>query len=180
MGNVGRALARIAAGGFGMTVISHTPSGRTPEGVEAVGFGDLLARSDVLVLAAPLTEATRGIVDARALDAMRPGAILVNVARGPLVVEAALVEALASGRLGGAAVDVFDVQPLPADHPFLSLPNVILTPHMAGITEESMLRMGMGVVDEARRIAAGELPQQLVNPEAVPLYRRRFPAPAQF
>jgi D-3-phosphoglycerate dehydrogenase len=107
---------------------------------------------------------------------MRPGAILVNVARGPLVVEAALVGALASGHLGGAALDVFETQPLPADHPFLSLPNVILTPHMAGITEESMLRMGMGVVAEARRIASGELPEHLVNPEALSLYSSRFPA----
>lgn len=102
--------------------------------------------------------------------------ILVNVARGPVVVEEALVEALASGHLGGAALDVFDTQPLPPDHPFLALPNVILTPHMAGITGESMLRMGQGVVAETRRLAAGELPAQLVNPEVLPLYRRRFPA----
>ena len=70
---------------------------------------------------------------------------------------------------------MFDTQPLPPDHPFLALPNVILTPHMAGITEESMLRMGQGVVAEAQRVVAGDLPRNLVNPGAVDLYRRRFP-----
>jgi D-3-phosphoglycerate dehydrogenase len=92
------------------------------------------------------------------------------------VVEGALIDALARGHIAGAALDVFDTQPLPADHPFLSLPNVILTPHMAGITEESMLRMGQGVVAEARRVLSGGLPENLVNPGTVPLYRKRFPA----
>jgi D-3-phosphoglycerate dehydrogenase len=146
-----------------------------PEGVEAVPLERLVAISDVLVLAAPLTDETLGIIDESRFAAMRPGAVLVNVARGALVVEGALGEALESGHLGGAALDVFEVQPLPQGHPFLSLPNMILTPHMAGITEESMLRMGMGVVAEVRRIAAGGLPENLVNPEAVGRYRGRFP-----
>ena len=175
MGSVGRALARIAVHGFAMPVLCHTRSGAAPEGGYPVSFADLLAQSDILVLCAPLTDQTRGIVDAAALARMKPGAILVNVARGPLVEEAALIAALASGHLGGAAIDVFDTQPLPPDHPFLALPNVILTPHMAGITEESMLRMGQGVVAEAQRVVAGDLPRNLVNPEAVGLYRRRFP-----
>lgn len=176
MGNVGRALAGIARGGFGMKVIAHTRSGSgLPEGVEHVDLERLFTDSDILALCAPLTEQTRGLVDAAALARMRSGAILVNVARGPVVVEAALIAALASGHLGGAAIDVFDTQPLPADHPFLSLPNVILTPHMAGITEESMLRMGMGVVEEARRIAAGALPLNFVNPEVLPRFTARFP-----
>lgn len=175
MGNIGRALARIAMGGFSMPVLAHTRNpASVPEGIRAVDFDGLLAGSDVLVLCAPLTEATRGLMDGGALARMKPGAILVNVSRGPVVDEAALLAALRSGHLGGAAIDVFDTQPLPADHPFLSLRNVILTPHMAGITEESMLRMGMGVVAEARRLAAGALPEQLVNPEALPAYRRRF------
>jgi D-3-phosphoglycerate dehydrogenase len=110
------------------------------------------------------------------IAALKPGSILINVARGPLVDETALVGALQSGHLAGAALDVFDTQPLPQDHPLLTLPNVILTPHMAGITEESMFRMGQGVVAEARRILAGELPVNLVNPDVVPRYRRRFPA----
>ena len=116
------------------------------------------------------------MIDAAALERMKPGAVLINVARGPLVEEQALVAALASGHLGGAALDVFDTQPLPADHPFLALPNLILTPHLAGITEESMLRMGQGVVAEARRILAGDLPVNLVNPAAVARYQSRFPS----
>jgi D-3-phosphoglycerate dehydrogenase len=176
LGNIGKTLARIAHHGFQMPVIAHTRSGSGGDGVEAVSFQALLERADILALCAPLTAETRGIVDAAAIRRMKPGAILVNVARGPLVVESALIEALIAGHIGGAALDVFDTQPLLADHPFLSLPNVILTPHMAGITEESMLRMGQGVVAEARRVLAGDLPVNLVNPGTVPLYRKRFQA----
>jgi len=175
MGNVGRQIARIAHNGFAMKVISHTrrPDG-IPDEVRAVSFSELLETSDVLVLCCPLTDATRGLIDARALQSMRRGAILINVARGPVVVEEALLKALGNGHLGGAAIDVFDTQPLPPGHTFFDLPNVVLTPHMAGITEESMLRMGEGVVTEARLIAEGELPFQLVNPDAVERYRERF------
>ena len=177
MGNIGRALARMAVQGFGMPVLCHTrtPTG-VPQGVTAVSLADLLAQSDILALCAPLTDETRGMIDAAALARMKPGAIVANVARGPLVDEAALIAALARGHLGGAALDVFDTQPLPADHPFFALPNVILTPHMAGVTEESMLRMGQGVLAEVRRVLAGDLPVNLVNPDAVARYRRRFAA----
>jgi D-3-phosphoglycerate dehydrogenase / 2-oxoglutarate reductase len=175
MGNVGRALAGIARAGFGMTVLAHARRpDAVPDGVAAAGLDGLLEAADVLALCCPLTAETRGMIGAASLSRMRPGAILVNVARGPVVDEAALVAALRDGRLGGAAIDVFDTQPLPPDHPLLDLPNVILTPHMAGITGESMLRMGQGVVAEARRVAAGELPERLINPEAVARYRERF------
>lgn len=176
LGNIGMALARIASRGFGLRVIAHTRRGSIAEGVDAVGLLDLLDRSDILALCAPLTTETRGIIDASAISRMRPRSILINVARGPLVVEQALVDALTSGHLEGAALDVFDTQPLPSDHPYMTLPNVILTPHMAGITQESMLRMGQGVVAEARRVLAGLLPVNLVNPEAEHRYRNRFPA----
>ena len=175
MGNVGRNVARMARNGFAMEVVCHTRSaGNVPEYVRAIPLEDLLSEADIVVLCCPLTDQTRGLIDAVALERMRPGALLINVARGPVVVENALIEALESGHLGGASIDVFDTQPLPSDHPLFALRNVILTPHMAGITEESMLRMGQGVVAETRRIAAGELPEQLVNPDAVPRYRRRF------
>lgn len=176
MGNIGKALTGMAMGGFGMTVLSHTrtPS-RVPQGVMAVGFDALFEQSDIVAICAPLTDQTRGIVDAAALARMRPDALLINIARGPLVVEAALVDALSRGALGGAALDVFDTQPLPMGHPFFALPNVLLTPHQSGVTEESMLRMGQGVVAEVRRLVAGGLPENLVNPEAVTLYRQRFP-----
>jgi D-3-phosphoglycerate dehydrogenase len=99
----------------------------------------------------------------------------VNVSRGAVVDEAALVDALTAGRIGGAALDVFATQPLPPDHPLLGLDNVILTPHLAGITDESMLRMGTGAAAEALRVLAGDLPVNLRNPDAVPRYRQRFP-----
>ena len=175
MGNVGQALATIASQGFGMKVISHTRSpAKLPAGIDAVSLNDLLAQADVVALCCPLTEETRGLIGAAQIAAMRPGAILVNVSRGPVVVEMALMAALSSGHLGGAALDVFETQPLPTDHPLMALPNVILTPHMAGITEESMLRMGQGVLDQARQIMAGDEPTNFINPECLPLYRKRF------
>jgi len=103
-----------------------------------------------------------------------PGALLINVARGPVVDEEALVEALKAGRIGGAALDVFSRQPLPADHPLYSFDNVIITPHIAGITGESMMRMGLGAAEEAIRVLSGGLPLNLCNPEAADAYRRRF------
>jgi len=175
MGNVGRALAGMAARGFGMEVLCHTRSpDAAPPGVTPVPLTEMLAAADIVALCCPLTEATRGLIGAAELAAMRPGAVLVNVARGPVVDQAALLEALGSGHLGGAALDVFDGQPLPRDHPLIGRPDVIATPHMAGITEESMRRMGEGVVAEIRRIAAGRLPENLVNPDAVPAWRARL------
>ena len=100
--------------------------------------------------------------------------MLVNVARGPVVDEGALVEALAQRRIAGAALDVFSSQPLPPDHPFFRFDNVILTPHLAGITAQSMERMGVGAAEEAARILAGGLPVNFVNPAVEPAYRRRF------
>jgi D-3-phosphoglycerate dehydrogenase len=176
MGAVGRALFAIARGGFGLEVLAHTRSpDRVPEGVRAVPLDALLAEADVVALCVPLTPETAGLIGRERIARMKPSALLVNVARGPVVDEAALVDALRAGRIGGAALDVFATQPLPADHPFLALPNVIVTPHLAGITEESMARMGTGAAAEAVRMLAGGLPKNLVNPEAVPAYRRRFP-----
>jgi D-3-phosphoglycerate dehydrogenase len=179
MGAVGRAVARIAQHGFGLAVAAFTRTpAAVPEGVRALDLDTLLASADVLVLCCPLTAESRGLVSRERIARMKPGAILVNVARGPVVDEEALVAALRSGHLAGAALDVFDTQPLPPDHPLLSLETVILTPHMAGITEESMMRMGVGAAGEAIRVLGGELPVNLRNPEAVAAYRRRFPQPA--
>ena len=94
--------------------------------------GELAAAADVLVVALPLTDDTRGIVSAEVIDALRPGALFVNVGRGELVDEDALTNALAAGRLGGAGLDVFAVEPLPSDSRLWDLPNVIVTPHSSG------------------------------------------------
>ncbi len=173
-GNIGRSLALLGRA-FGMTVIATTRRPETlPPEVAGVGLDALMEGADVAVVCCPLTEETRGIIDARRLAAMKPGAALINVARGPIVDQAAAVAELRTGRIS-AALDVFETQPLPPDDPLFALPNVILTPHMSGITEESMLRMGDGAADEVVRVLANGLPLNFCNPEVEPLYRDRFP-----
>lgn len=175
MGNVGNALFRIAHGGFGMKVLAVTSRPEAlPTRAQAADLNHVLSHSDVVVLACPLNDKTRGMIGAGELALMQPGAVLVNVARGPVIKEKALIDALGTGSIGGAVLDVFNQQPLPGDHPFLSMRNVILTPHMAGITEESMLRMGQGVVMETRRILAGNKPENFCNPAVWDKYVSRF------
>lgn len=176
LGAVGRQVADIAHFGFGLKVSATSRSGAGfPDHVARKALDELVATSDVVVLACPLTPETTGLISRQRIASMRPGTLLINVSRGPVVDDAALIEALSSGRIGGAALDVFVTQPLPADHPYFGLENVILTPHMAGITEESMRRMGLGAAEEAIRVLGGGLPVNLRNPETVERYRARFP-----
>ena len=147
-GDIGRAAAeRVRA--LGMRVLALRRRRERSAGDPLVDetlpperLNDLMARSDDVLVALPLTEGTRGLVDAAALGAMKPGGVLVNVGRGAVVDEAALEAALREGRIRGAALDVFGTEPLPADHPFWSLPNVLLSPHCAdnvpGWIEDSM------------------------------------------
>ena len=167
MGSIGHALARISAAGFGMRVLGvrRSPAQDT-ELVRHVTLEQALPAADYVVLACPLTEQTRGLIGAAELAQLRPGARLVNVARGPVVDEAALVEALRSGRLAGAALDVYATQPLPADSPLRALPNVLLSPHLAGMTAESTRRMSEGVLAQLLAMFRGELPEHLCNGEA--------------
>lgn len=175
MGNVGQVVARIARHGFGLDVIANSRRRESlPEGVEFAEIDDLVANADVLVLCCPLTPQTRGLISRERIARMKREAVLINVARGPVVDELALAKALGENRIGGAAIDVFEQQPLPADHPFMLHDNVIVTPHMAGITTDSMARMGVGAVREANLVLAGKLPVNLVNPDAVDRYRERF------
>lgn len=174
-GNIGRALHRIALG-FGMQVAATTPRPKTlPADVTPLSLARLTATSDVLVLCCPLTPQTQRVINTARIATMKPGAILINVARGPIVDTEALITALQSGHIAGAALDVFDTQPLPASSPLWALDNVILTPHMAGITADSMLRMGNTAADETLRILNGDLPLNFCNPEVEPAYRARFP-----
>ncbi|WP_308916476.1 hydroxyacid dehydrogenase [Jannaschia sp. LMIT008] len=132
-GALGRAL--------GMTVIAHDPFASDFDGTEAVDLPALLARADVVSLHVPLTDGTRDLIDGAALAAMRPGGVLVNAARGGVVDEAAVCDALRSGHLAGAALDTFAAEPLGADNPFAGVPNLILTPHIGGVTQEANARV---------------------------------------
>ncbi len=177
MGNIGRNVAAIGRHGFGLDIIATSRRAEgLPEGVRYAELDVLMADSDIVVICCPLTPETRGMINAARIRLMKPTAVLVNVARGPIIDDEALIAALGDGRIGGAALDVFATQPLPPEHPYLSFDNVIVTPHMAGITEESMMRMGVGAAEETVRILAGELPVNFCNPEVLEHYRRRFPA----
>jgi phosphoglycerate dehydrogenase-like enzyme len=149
MGDIGKAVARRAEA-MGMHVVGL----RRADGPER--RRDLLARSDYVVLSAPLTPETRGIVGEAELRAMKPTAILINVGRGPLVDEVALVAALREKRIGGAALDVFDEEPLPAGHPFYALDNVLLSPHSADHTPDWKQRTMRLFLDNFERYRKGE------------------------
>jgi len=175
-GHVGRAIARLCGMGPSMTVLAHTRSPLAPDAMIArrVPLPELLAQSDFVVLACPLTDETRGLIGAAELALMKRGAYLVNVARGPVVQEGPLIEALQLGRLAGAALDVFDAIPLRDDHPFWEMEHVLITPHVAGITEDSMLRMGQAAVLAVAHLLRGEVPPNCINPQAVPGFLGRF------
>jgi phosphoglycerate dehydrogenase-like enzyme len=141
LGRLGRRVARVARA-FEMETIAWSqnldPVVAAAAGVTAVADRDaLLAQADVVTIHLRLSDRTRGLIGAAELARMKPGAVLVNTSRGPIVDEAALIEALRSGRLAGAALDVFDVEPLPADHPLRTLPNALVTPHLGYVTRDT-------------------------------------------
>ena len=145
LGKIGREVARRAAA-FEMRVIAHDPflgsSHATPHVSALVALPELLARADVVTLHVTLSPQTRGLIGAAEIAAMKPGSVLVNVARGGLVDEAALAAALGSGHLLGAAVDVFSTEPMSPDNPLRAAPNTILTPHLGASTAEAQERAG--------------------------------------
>jgi (S)-sulfolactate dehydrogenase len=155
-GSIGRVTARKVAA-LGMRVVAYDPAvpAGSPEwaehGVLPLALDELLAQADVVSLHLPLTQATRGLLGEARIARMKPGAILVNSARGGIVDEAALARALVAGRLAGAALDVFEHEPLAAGSVLADAPNLILTPHVAGVTLESNERVS-GII--AERVAA--------------------------
>jgi phosphoglycerate dehydrogenase-like enzyme len=144
-GAIGRIVALLAQG-LGLTTVAHDPAVAEAE-VELMELDELLASSDVVSLHLPLDERTRGLLGARELALMRPGALLVNTARGGLVDEAALADALRSGRLGGAAFDVFVEEPLPVDSPLLELESFVASPHAGAATADAARRASLLAVD---------------------------------
>lgn len=169
VGGAGLRLARMTGQGLGMQVIGYDPYREPwPDGVERFrALEALLAEADFLSMHVPLSPETRNLIGARALARMKPTAILVNTARGGVVDEAALAEAIRAGRLGGAGLDVVVDEPLRVDHPLVGLPNVILTPHTAGVTEEAMMRMATHAAEEVLRVLRGEWPMFPVNPDVL-------------
>ena len=152
---------------------SRTP-GETDGPVSFVDRATLLAESDILSLHLREVPETRHILDAAALAAMKPGAYLVNTARGGLVDEAALADALAAGHLGGAALDCFEVEPLPQESPLRSLGNVILTPHSVGHTRELFGSMAAALTENLKRLSEGAAPLIVRNPEVLEVWRARW------
>jgi phosphoglycerate dehydrogenase-like enzyme len=172
LGRIGRAMVPRARA-FGMRVLAHDelldPAFDAQHGIERRPFEALLAESDVVSLHLPLTDATRNLIDARRIALMKPGAILINTSRGGLVDEQALYRALTSGHLAGAGLDVFQVEPTAADHPLIALPNVVSSPHIAGVDERSMADMAEMAARCIVDLHEGRWPGQcVVNPELGP------------
>ncbi|MGB6242996.1 MAG: D-glycerate dehydrogenase [Castellaniella sp.] len=161
-GRIGRALARRAALGFGMPVLYHSrrpaDSGLPAGKARAVALDELLTAADFVVLVLPLTDETRGLMGPQAFARMKPGAILINGARGPVVQERALLDALDSGRLRAAGLDVFDVEPLPLDSPLRAHPGILALPHIGSATHETRAAMADMAVSNLLRVLRGETP----------------------
>ena len=168
-GGIGREIARRARA-FGMRVaaLRRTPA---PDDISEMVTGDdalgrLLEMSDVIVLSVPATAETRGMIGRSELSRMRRNAVLINVARGSVVDEAALLDALRSGHLRGAALDVFETEPLPADSPFWQLPNVLITPHVSATSTRFWEREAGLILENVRRYRGGEDLINVVDPAA--------------
>jgi phosphoglycerate dehydrogenase-like enzyme len=179
LGRHGRPVARIAAA-FGMVVLAwdRDPGREYPDDepvAERLPLDDLLARSDVVSVHLKLSPASTGLLDAERLARLRPGAILVNTARGAVVDEAALVDALRGGRLAGAGLDVFATEPLPADHPLRAAPNVVLTPHIGWKVEEVFSEWAEIAAEQLAAWLEGRLPAaEVLDPAAAEVPRARL------
>jgi len=170
MGNIGAELFRLAKP-LDMVGIAHDPVAdpalAAALGVRLVDMDTLFRESDFLTVNCPLNAQTRGLVNARLMALMKPGAYLINTARGPIVDEAALYAALAGGKIAGAGLDVFEEEPVRADNPILALDNVIVTPHGICFTDECMRRLAESAFRATLDVAAGRQPPYIVNPEAL-------------
>ncbi len=162
-GQVGRAVARLARA-FEMTVLVHTrtPPATLPSEGRLADLDTLLRESDVVSLHCPLTEATRHLINRERLTLMKPGAFLLNTGRGPLVDETALAEALSSGRLAGAGLDVLSTEPPPPNHPLFTAPNCVITPHLGWATRAARERLLRQAAENIRAFLAGQ-PVHVVN-----------------
>ncbi|MBU1751019.1 MAG: D-glycerate dehydrogenase [Chloroflexi bacterium] len=170
LGRIGQAVARRARG-FDMRVLYHdcqrSAAAEREFGPSCTDLDTLLAESDFVTLHVPLTPQTHHLIGAAQFRQMKPTAVLINTSRGPVVDQEALVAALRAGTIGGAALDVTDPEPLPADHPLLALPNAIVTPHIASASVSARNQMAVRAADNLLAGLRGELPPFCVNPEAL-------------
>ena len=164
LGAIGRAFAARMQG-FGARLIGWNRTAREIPGIERVSFENLLALSDFLSIHVALTGDTRNLLDEAAIAAMKPGAVLINTARGGIVDEAALAAALSGGRLFAAGIDVFSREPVEPDNPLLSLPSVVLAPHIGSASERTRARMAALAVDNLLAAIRGEPMLHCVNPQ---------------
>jgi phosphoglycerate dehydrogenase-like enzyme len=170
LGNIGGQVAEVARA-FHMRLLAWSTNltdARAAEcGAERVTLDELLAQSDIVTIHQRLSDRTHGLLGARGLALMKPSAYLVNTSRGPIVEEAALVDTLRRGAIAGAGLDVFDVEPLPAGHPFLTLPNVVLTPHLGYVTREGYAAFYGQTLENVRALLDGA-PVRVLNPAVLP------------
>ena len=174
LGNIGKPMANLG-NTFGMNVIAWGPT-LTAERAEAsnvtyVSFDDLFRQSDVLTIHVPLSDKSRGWIGARELGLMKPTAYLINTSRGPIVQTDALVDALRNRAIAGAAIDVYDEEPIPAGHPLLSLDNVVLTPHLGYASVEGLKTFYEGAVENIKAWLSGN-PTNVVNQDVLPHARK--------
>lgn len=178
IGNVGRRVARICGMGLEMRVLACDPYLSAEEcearGAVKVELPELLAQSRYLSLHCPLNDETRGMIGARELAALQPDSYVIHTARGGIVDEDALAEALKSGHVAGAGVDVWVDEPPPVSHPLLQLENVIATYHTAGVTHDARINMAEWNAQQVAGMLRGERPPRLINPEAWALFAQRF------
>jgi len=179
IGQIGRRLVELCAP-FAMTVLAYDPHLTDDEvaarGARMVELDELLEQSDFVHLNCPLTPETEGLIGAEQFARMKPTAYFITTARGPVHDEAALFEALTSGVIAGAGLDVFHAEPPDPTHPLLTLDNVVASPHTAGITAEATRDLALATAEQWIQIFAGKVPPRLINPGAWPAYADRFAA----
>ena len=177
LGHIGSLVARVG-NAFDMNVIAWSQNLTAQRAAECqatlVDKDTLFRDSDIVSIHVRLSDRTRGLVGARELGLMKPSAYFINISRGPIVDEAALIDVLQRGAIAGAGLDTVDVEPLPPDHPFLTLPNTLITPHVGYVTEESYRAFYGGVMEDIKAFASGE-PIRVVNQEVLEAPQLRGP-----
>ncbi|MHB8566151.1 MAG: 2-hydroxyacid dehydrogenase [Nitrososphaerales archaeon] len=178
IGRIGKAVADRARG-FGMKIIAFDPyisqESGNEMGVELMTLDQVFAKSDFISIHSPLTEETRGMINAKTISKMKDGVFIINTARGPLIDHTALVDALKSGKIGGAALDVLQTEPPKPDDPIFDFENVVLTPHIAYYTSEAIGRLEMSAVDHAVDMLQGKMPRNAVNGKEINRIKSSLP-----